>query len=84
MHTQFRTRATAPKVFVRGRRWAIVRRNSNEWPFFCNGYVATSAMPWTVTAVACTSVAWPLPGDAFTKPVTLTLQPGESRLISDS
>ena len=30
-------RAMAPKVLVRGRRWAMVRRNSNEWPFFCSG-----------------------------------------------
>ena len=29
-----RTRNTALKVFVRGRRWAMVRRNSREWRFF--------------------------------------------------
>ena len=32
-----RTRSTAPSVLVRGRRWAMVRRNSNEWRFFCSG-----------------------------------------------
>ena len=32
-----RTRSTAPSVFVRGRRWAIVRRNSKPWRFFCSG-----------------------------------------------
>ena len=26
-----------PKVLVRGRKWAIVRRNSNECPFFWSG-----------------------------------------------
>ena len=32
-----RTRSTAPSVFVRGRRWAIVRRNSKLWRFFWSG-----------------------------------------------
>ena len=31
------TRMTAPKVLLRGRRWAISRRNSIEWPFFWSG-----------------------------------------------
>ena len=33
-----RTRNNAPNVFVRGRRWGISRRNSNEWRFFASGY----------------------------------------------
>ena len=32
-----RTRRTAPCVLVRGRRWAMVRKNSNECRFFCRG-----------------------------------------------
>jgi len=32
-----RTRIVAPNVFVRGRRWAMERRNSSEWRFFCMG-----------------------------------------------
>ena len=74
----------APKVLVRGRKWAIVRRNSKEWPFFCKGYVAASAMPCTVTAEAWISVACPLPGDGFISPVTLMLQPGDRCFISAS
>ena len=37
MAAALRTRKTAPRVFVRGRRWAMVRRNSKEWRFFCRG-----------------------------------------------
>ena len=43
----FRTRVTAPNVFVRGRRCAISRRNSIECPFFCSGYFNGSASPST-------------------------------------
>ena len=32
-----RTRNTAWKVLVRGRRWVMVRRNSRLWRFFCRG-----------------------------------------------
>ena len=59
-----------------------MRRNSNECPFFCSGYVSGSAQPWTVTFAAWTSVAWPLAGDCFTSPVTVTLEPAASFLIS--
>ena len=34
---RLRTRATAPKVLVRGRRWAHSRSFSNECRFFCSG-----------------------------------------------
>ena len=74
----------APKVLVRGRRWATVRRNSKLAPFFWMGNESGSAQPWTVTLRASTSVAWPLPGEALTRPSTLTLQPTVSRLMSDS
>ena len=40
----------------------------------------TSAMPWTVTAVAWTSVACPLPGEAFTRPVTRDAAAGRKAL----
>ena len=32
-----RTRSMAPYLLVRGRRCAMVRRNSSEWRFFCSG-----------------------------------------------
>ena len=32
-----RTRNTAENRFVRGRRWAMVRRYSTVWRFFCRG-----------------------------------------------
>ena len=34
---RLRIRNMAPKRFERGRRWAMVRKNSWVWPFFCNG-----------------------------------------------
>ncbi len=40
--------------------------------------------PWTMTRAACTSVAWPLAGEAFTSPSTVTLQPAVRCLISVS
>ena len=53
-------------------------------PLLLDGNVSGSDQPWTVTLRASTSVAWPLPGEAFTSPSTLTLHPTVSRLISDS
>ena len=79
---RFRTRATAPNVLVRGRRWAHSRSFSNECRFFCSGYVSGSAQPCTMISAACTSVACPLPPEAFTSPRTVTLQPGESCFTS--
>ena len=57
-----------------GGRWS--RRNSNECRFFCSGYVSGSAPAvHDRRSAACTSVACPLAGDAFTSPSTVTLQP---------
>ena len=38
--------------------------------------------PWTMTRLACTSVACPLAGDSLTSPSTVTLQPAVRCLIS--
>ena len=46
-------------------------------PFFCSGYVSGSASPMHGRrSSACTSVACPLAGDAFTSPSTVTLAAG--------
>ena len=60
--TQLRTRATAPKVFVRGRRWAIVAEQLERVPLLLQriGF-GIGRCRGRSTFAACTSVAWPLP-----------------------
>ena len=77
---RLRTRATAPNVLVRGRRWAHSRSFSNECRFFCSGYVSGSAQPWTITSAACTSVACPCRPRPSLRRATVTLQPGDELL----
>ena len=70
-----RTRAMAPKVLVRGRRWAISRRNSRVCRFFWRGYSSGSAWPSTSRRLALISYFWFLPSDSTSSPTALTLQP---------
>jgi hypothetical protein len=70
-----RTRKTAPKVLERGRRWAISRKNSSVWPFFCSGYASASAPPRTSIRSARISTDWPLPWEARSVPTTRTEAP---------
>ena len=65
-------------VFVRGRRWAIVRRNSSVCRFFCSGYASGPSAghaPTSSSRVAASSTVWPLAGDAFTSPSTASAAP---------
>ena len=71
----FRTRAMAPKVLVRGLRWAISRRNSRVCRFFWRGYSSGSAWPRISRRVALISYFWFLPSDSTNSPTALTLQP---------
>jgi hypothetical protein len=78
-----RTRATAPKVLVRGRRCATVRRNSMECALGWIGYVSgSSTHPSTSTLSARTSTGCGRPGVATSSPRTLTEQPAVSRVTS--
>ncbi len=44
-----RTRKAALNRLVRGRRWAMVRRNSTVWRFFCRGYSGEEAPSTTIS-----------------------------------
>mmetsp|Transcript_19201 Transcript_19201/g.67774 ORF Transcript_19201/g.67774 Transcript_19201/m.67774 type:complete len:322 (+) Transcript_19201:1161-2126(+) len=59
----------------RGRRCCISRSVSSLWNFFDNGYVLASAVPSTVALVACSSISWPLAGDAMMLPVMRSEEP---------
>ena len=70
MLRQWRTRATAPSVFVRGRRCATSRRYSNDVRFCWIGYASgSSTHPTTSTASAWSSTACPCPWLAASTPV---------------
>ena len=72
----WRTRVTAPKVLVRGRRWATSRRYSKLCRLAATGYVSgSSTQPTTSSADAWISTDWPLPCDSTSSPVTTTAQP---------
>mmetsp|Transcript_18601 Transcript_18601/g.33170 ORF Transcript_18601/g.33170 Transcript_18601/m.33170 type:complete len:238 (+) Transcript_18601:1179-1892(+) len=62
-----RTRATALMVLLRGRRWAISRRNSKVWRFFCSGYVE-SQPPTNSTVAAFSSIVCFPPTEATISP----------------
>ena len=70
-----RMRNMAPYLLVRGRRWAMVRKNSSECRFFCRGKLSGSARPYTSTCCARTSHFCPLPGEGTSSPVTRTAAP---------
>ena len=78
-----RTRATAPKVFVRGRRCAMPRRNSIECCLGWMGYVSgSSTHPATSIDVARTSTGCGRSGVGTSSPRTTTEQPAVRRTIS--
>jgi hypothetical protein len=80
-----RTRATAPKVLVRTRRWATERRNSMECSLGWMGYVSgSSTHPSTSTSFASTSTGCGRPGVGTSSPVTATAQPAVRRCTSAS
>ncbi len=76
-----RTRNTAWKVFVRGRRWLTVRRYSIEWRF---GWIGKSGVdgPSTAISAACTSKGCLASGVSTSVPVTMTAAPMFSLEIS--
>ena len=79
-----RTRETAPKRLLRGRRCAIERRNSSECFFFCRGYSSAGHAPTSSTDDALTSSTCPLPLEATTSPITETAAPVLSSSITVS
>ena len=65
-----RIRNTALKVFVRKRRCAFSRKNSNECFFGWIGYFSGSAFPSKSIDFAFSSTLCPLPADSTNSPVT--------------
>ena len=73
-------RNTAPKVFVRGRRCAISRKNSRLCFFGCSGYSSTGASPKTSKDCTLISTLWPFPWLSTSSPVTAKQAPVVMRL----
>ena len=71
----WRILSTAPKVFVRRRICATVRRYSREVSFFWSGNLIGSHSPSTSMLLAWISTACPLPTDSTRVPETLMLAP---------
>lgn len=51
-----KARKTANTVFVRGRKWAMPRKNSKECLFFCRGYFSALHSPIKSTWLALSSI----------------------------
>lgn len=59
-----------------GLRWAMPRRNSSVWRFFCRGYVLGSHSPITSSSVALSSTACLAPTELTSWPDALMEAPG--------